>query len=129
MQWRLPVPPAFVHARRIRGEHPAQEIRAVQLGGRARIGNRSGLHQPGRDVAAGEVERVKAAGPPVAAAVRIGAELEQELDHGQVPGAREVDEGRSVEREDGSIDQARRSRQALDERAQSLEVATLERTT
>ena len=75
MQRRLPVAAALVHSRRIRVEHLLEELEAIEVRGGARVRNRACGKQALRDRIVCPVQRMEAAGPPIAAPVRVGAKL------------------------------------------------------
>ena len=81
---RLAVAAALVHARRILLDHAREEIDAVEMRGGARVGDRTRGEEPVRGVAGGDVQRVEGARPPLAPPIRIGAELEEHVDHREV---------------------------------------------
>jgi hypothetical protein len=67
---------------------------------------------------------VEGAGPPRAAPVRIGAELEEDVDHRDVVGA--VDDGGRVERKEGRVDHLPQGGLPLEDAAHGVDVAPAE---
>ncbi len=84
VQRRLTVATSFVDARWILPEHMQEQIRSVELGRRACVGYRTSFEQSfGHDTMC-RMQSMKAAGPPIAPAVGIGAEIEEHLNHREI---------------------------------------------
>ena len=107
---RLAVAAALVHARGIVGDHLREQVGTIEVRGGAGVGNRARCEQPVGGGAGGDVQRVKPSCPPIAPPIRIGAELEQHLDHGEI--VREGDDGRLIEGERRLVDIARGAQDA-----------------
>jgi hypothetical protein len=107
---RLAVAAALAHPLRLRVQDAPQQIGPVQVRRRAGVRHGAGRDEAVGSRAARHMQRVEAAGPPVAAAIGIGAELEQQLDELQI--VREMDEGGAVEGKGRGIDHRPRRRVA-----------------
>ena len=102
MERSLAVAAALVDDSRIAGDQLAKRLGAIQMRGRARVNRCARGDESFRGRAGRRIQRVKSAGPPLAAPVRVGAEVEQHVDHRGIVGER--DDGGSVEAEHGLID-------------------------
>jgi hypothetical protein len=121
---RLPIAAALVHARRVRGDDPHQQLRTIEMRCGARIGNRAARDQTLGGIASGHVKRMKAAGPPRAALIRVRAEVEEYVDHVAI--ARVGDDGRRVVAEHGLVDLRAQFRVLREEPAQRVRIAAPE---
>src|SRR5688572_3528803 len=124
MERRLPVAPALVHAGRIFADHAREQIEAIELRRGARVRHRACGEQTLGRTTGGGVQGVKAACPPVAAAVGVGAELEEQLDHREVVGV--GDDRRRVEPEHRLVDVLAELRMLLEEMSYRTCVAPVE---
>ena len=122
---RLSIAAAFVHARRIGGDHPGQELRAIEMGRRAGVGDGPRSDQPFGRVTGGRVQRMKAACPPCAALIGIGAVVEQYVDDRAIVGV--GDDRRRVEAEHGVVDPCAELRMLFEEPPQRIRVVVSER--
>jgi hypothetical protein len=98
----LTITAALVHAGGVLGDEPNENVRAVEMRGRARIGNGAGSDQALRRRAGRTVQRMKPARPPLAPPVRVGAEFEQQVHDRKIVGVR--NDRRGIEAEHGIVD-------------------------
>ena len=82
----LAVTTALVHARRRGGENRREQRRVVEMGSGTGVRNGARGEQPFCRESSCRMQRMKAASPPGAALVRVGAELQQHLDHVRIAG-------------------------------------------
>jgi hypothetical protein len=75
VEWHLSISPTFMHARWIVGDHPSEEVGTIEVRRGASIRDGASRNQSVRDVTSRRVERVKSARPPIAAPIRVGAEV------------------------------------------------------
>ena len=106
MERCLAVATPLVHALRIRGEDGGEQIGTIDARRGAGVGDRAGGDQPIRDHAACGVERRKSARPPVAAPVRVGAELQECVDELHASAAGNGNERGRIEAKGGRVDDA-----------------------
>jgi hypothetical protein len=91
----------------------------------ARIGDGTAGEEAVRGAAGGEVQRVEGSRPPLAAAIRIGTELEEHVDHREV--VRAVDDRGRIEREQGRVDHLPEGGLLLEDPAHCVGVAPVKR--